>query len=193
MSHVREDAAAAWIDRLWELRAVPRQLPNLFTAARLVATVPLVRRIRGGQTGPGTAVGVAAWAATDWIDGTLARRMHWESMIGKALDPLADRAGISAIAWSLATVGELPRRVPITVLVVDLATGVLTSKAAYRGRITVSYLGKVRSAVMFVALVTAAAGLRKRGRWGWLPRALADVGTVLHVVVGIGYIRAASA
>ncbi|MFC3479218.1 CDP-alcohol phosphatidyltransferase family protein [Kocuria carniphila] len=171
--------------------SIIHQLPNLFTAARLVATVPLVRRIRGGRTGPGTAVGVGVWAATDWIDGTLARRMHWESTIGKALDPLADRAGISAIAWSLAKVGELPRCVPITVLIMDLATGVLTSKAAYRGRLKVSYLGKVRSAILFVAMVSAAAGPRRRGRLGRFPHALADLGAVLHMVAGVSYIRAA--
>lgn len=170
---------------------VTHQLPNIFTAVRLAATVPLVRRIRAGRTGAATSVGVALWAATDWVDGALARRMHWESKVGKSLDPLADRAGISAIAWSLAKVGELPRRVPVTVLIVDLATGVLTSKAAYRGRLTVSYLGKVRSAILFVALVTAAAGPRKRGRLGRLPHALADLGAVLHVVAGVSYIRAA--
>lgn len=173
------------------LMPITHQLPNLFTAARLVATVPLVRGIRNGQTGPATSVGVAVWAATDWVDGALARRMHWESTIGKALDPLADRAGISAIAWNLAKVGELPRRVPITVLIVDLATGVLTSKAVYRGRLKVSYLGKIRSAILFVALVTAAAGPRRRGRLGRLPHALTDLGAVLHVVAGVSYIRAA--
>lgn len=170
---------------------ITHQLPNAFTAVRLIATIPLVHRIRSGQTGLATAVGVAAWAATDWVDGALARRMHWESTIGKALDPLADRAGISAIAWSLARAGQLPRRVPIMVLIMDLTTGVLTSKAAYRGRLKVSYLGKVRSAILFVALVTAAAGPRGRGRLGRLPHALADLGAVLHVVAGVRYIRAA--
>lgn len=173
------------------LMRITHQLPNVFTAARLVATVPLVRRIRSGRTGWETAVGVAAWAATDWVDGRLARRMHWESVIGKTLDPLADRAGISAIAWSLAKAGELPRRVPITVFIGDPTTAVLTSQAAYRGQLRVSYLGKVRSAVLFVALVVAAAGPKKRGRLGRMPHALADLGAVLHVLAGVSYIRAA--
>ena len=170
---------------------VTHQLPNIFTAVRLAATVPLVRHIRGGRTGLATSVGVALWAATDWVDGALARRMHWESKVGQALDPLADRAGISAIAWTLASVGEIPRRVPITVLVVDVATALLTSKAAYRGHLSVSYLGKVRSAILFVALVMAASGPRKRGRVGRLPHALSDQGAVLHIAVGVGYIRTA--
>lgn len=169
---------------------ITHQLPNVFTAVRLVATVPLVRRIRSGRTGVGTAVGVAAWAATDWVDGQLARRMHWESVLGSALDPLADRAGIAAIAWSLARAGQLPRSVPITVLIVDITTALLTSKAAYRGQLRVSSVGKVRSAILFVALV-AAAGPGKRGRLGRMPRALADLGAGLHVLAGVRYIRAA--
>lgn len=170
---------------------ITHQLPNLFTAARLVATVPLVRRILSGRTGVGTAVGVAAWAATDWVDGRLARRMHWESVLGTALDPLADRAGISAIAWSLASVKEIPWRVPITVLIGDITTAALTSRAAYRGQLRVSSVGKIRSAILFVALVVAAAGPGKQGRLGRLPRAVADLGAVLHVLAGVRYIRAA--
>ncbi|MBD2761270.1 CDP-alcohol phosphatidyltransferase family protein [Kocuria sp. cx-116] len=173
------------------LMRITHQLPNLFTTVRLVATVPLVRRIRTGRTGVGTAVGVAAWAATDWVDGRLARRMQWESVIGRALDPIADRAGIAVIAWSLATAGELPRRVPSTVLTVDIATSLLTTQAASRGLLRVSYLGKVRSTILFVALVVAAAGPKKRRRLGRIPHALADLGAVLHVVAGVRYIRAA--
>lgn len=166
-------------------------LPNLFTAVRLAATVPLVRRIRDGHTGTATSAAVAVWAATDWVDGALARRMRWESRIGKALDPLADRTGIAAIAWSLAQEGELPRRVPVIVLATDIVTAFSTSRAAYRGRLAVSYLGKVRSAVMFLALVTAATGPRRRRRTVRVPHALADLGAVLHVMAGVGYIRKA--
>lgn len=169
---------------------ITHQLPNVFTAARLVATVPLVRRIHSGRTGVGTAVGVAAWAATDWVDGQVARRMQWESVLGTTLDPLADRAGIAAIAWSLAQAGQLPRRVPITVLIVDITTALLTSKAAYRGQLRVTSVGKVRSAILFVALVVAA-GPGTRGRLRGTPHALADLGAVLHVLAGVRYIRAA--
>lgn len=166
-------------------------LPNLFTAVRLAATVPLVRRIRNGRTGPATSAAVAVWAATDWVDGALARRMRWESTIGRALDPIADRAGIAAIAWSLARAGEIPRRVPIIVLATDVATAFLTSRAASRGRLSVSYLGKLRSAILFLALVTATAGPRRRRRPGRLSHAVADLGAALHVMAGVGYIRAA--
>lgn len=89
-------------------------LPNLLTAARLVA-VPVLVVLLVADAGAG---GLARWwavavfvlaAATDFLDGYLARRWGVVSEFGKLADPIADKALIlsallmivivDAVAW----------------------------------------------------------------------------------------------
>jgi CDP-diacylglycerol--glycerol-3-phosphate 3-phosphatidyltransferase len=72
-----------------------RNLPNILTALRLAAAPALVLIL---ALFPGTAGGWAAFllfvvaAATDWLDGKLARAWNAQSAFGKMLDPIADKA-----------------------------------------------------------------------------------------------------
>ena len=78
-------------------------LPNAITATRL-AGVPLVwataARARG-RTSRSAALLFGAVAATDYIDGALARRLRAESRFGQIADPAVDRllnlAGVTAL------------------------------------------------------------------------------------------------
>src|SRR4051794_7421997 len=96
-----------------EAQAVPlplRQLPNALTIARLAmipAFVALMVSAAGAKSWPaGILFGVAA--ATDQIDGFLARRWHVESEFGKVADPLADRLMIDAAVVLLVVYDRLP-------------------------------------------------------------------------------------
>ena len=122
-------------------------LPNAITLTRLLLTAPLNRRILQGRTGWGVGWGVALWSATDWVDGALARILHQESAVGRALDPIADRIGIASFMWSLSKAGVLPRYLPAGTVAVDLAALWIAGPAARRGDLRVTYLGKVRSTV----------------------------------------------
>ena len=68
-------------------------LPNALTIARLAALpVLLVVLIRAeGPTSVPAAVIFGVVAATDFLDGLLARRLGAESRFGRIADPLADR------------------------------------------------------------------------------------------------------
>lgn len=167
-------------------------VPNAVSVVRLALTAPLARRLRRNVLDTGTGAAVATWAATDWVDGTLARRFHQESSVGRVLDPVADRLGIAALAWSLAGRNAIPRHVPTALLAVDAATTILAGRSARRGRTTVSWLGKLRTVVLFAVLVLAASG---RGREGHAlsTHRLAILAAVLHAVTGWDYIRAARA
>lgn len=171
--------------------AFARWAPNVITAVRLATTVPLTRRIRRGDTGPSTAALVALWGGTDWVDGALARGSHRVSALGTALDPVADRLGIAALTWSLATVGALPRPVPAVVLTVDTLVVLAAGRAATRGKLKVSRLGKVRSAVLFVTLVAASATVPGQASARSVVHGMAWAGTVLHVAAGVSYVRSA--
>lgn len=66
-------------------------LPNLLSALRL-PLIPLFLHLALGRDEPLAACGVLALsAATDVLDGFIARRFHMESELGRFLDPLADK------------------------------------------------------------------------------------------------------
>ena len=46
--------------------------------------------------------------ATDWVDGTIARRTGQVSELGKVLDPVADRLAIAAGLIALVVRGAFP-------------------------------------------------------------------------------------
>ena len=68
-------------------------LPNLITLSRLVMTVVFVIAASAGDAaGHGLAlVMFCLAAASDWLDGFLARKMGLVTQLGKLLDPLADK------------------------------------------------------------------------------------------------------
>jgi CDP-diacylglycerol--glycerol-3-phosphate 3-phosphatidyltransferase len=94
-------------------RAVPApvaQIPNALTLARLVLIpifVVLIVTSDGGHSWP-AAIVFAVAAATDQVDGWLARRWRVESSFGKVADPLADRLMIDAAVILLWHAGRLP-------------------------------------------------------------------------------------
>ena len=89
------------------------RLPNWLTWARLVA-VPIVMVLlyvddgrEGTARGWATALfGIAA--ATDFLDGYLARRWHVVSSFGKLADPIADKALVLGTLLMLIVVDGMP-------------------------------------------------------------------------------------
>src|SRR5262245_2275052 len=75
------------------LRADAVNLPNLLTMGR-VAAIPLVLWLMWLDTRATNFWAMmlySAAAATDYVDGYLARKMGLTSLLGKFLDPLADK------------------------------------------------------------------------------------------------------
>ena len=72
---------------------VRRHIPNALTILRFAAIPVFVWLFldAGDDAAWGAGLFFAAAAATDQIDGFLARRWHVESAFGKVADPLADR------------------------------------------------------------------------------------------------------
>ncbi|HLT84382.1 MAG TPA: CDP-alcohol phosphatidyltransferase family protein [Phototrophicaceae bacterium] len=173
--------------------------PNAVTLARLLLTVPVCRYLLslddgGAARAPALVVAAAVlWAGSDWLDGLLARWLGQVSRLGEVLDPVADRLGILAVAASLATVGELPWAVPGVVVVTDAAVLVLAGPAARRGRVSVSVLGKVRTAVLLTGFCVLLAGVLLEHPAAHAGRVLLGVGTALHLAAGVGYVRRARA
>lgn len=162
-------------------------IPNLVTLVRFVLLLPVCVRLADGPDTLGVVL-LLVWASTDWIDGMLARALDQTSRTGQIIDPIADRLGLAAIVLTLALAGLLPWAALAVIVVVDVAMAVLATSAALGGRISVSWLGKVRTFVLMssVFLLVAAAA--------WAPalvpagQVLVWLGAVLHTASGIDYI-----
>ena len=73
-------------------------LPSAITFSRLILTVAFVAAVSQRSAagyGTGLVLFVIA-AASDWLDGWLARKMGLVTPLGKLMDPLADKILVSA-------------------------------------------------------------------------------------------------
>ena len=94
-----------------------------------------------------------AAAATDTLDGYLARRWKQVTTIGTLLDPIADKLLISAALVSLVQVRALPGWMAILIIAREFAVSGLRSIAASEGYIIrASDLGKTKMASQVAAI-----------------------------------------
>jgi len=96
------------------------RLPNLLSCSRLVLAAGFVATV-GAETRVGL-IGVAA--ATDFLDGWLARRVHATSRWGALLDPIADRVFVLTVVCTFLFGGLLTTPAYFILLSRDIATAV---------------------------------------------------------------------
>ncbi|KQQ68997.1 CDP-diacylglycerol--glycerol-3-phosphate 3-phosphatidyltransferase [Microbacterium sp. Leaf320] len=154
--------------------AIPRQLPNAITVARIpLAVIFFVLLLLGGTYGVDDLV--MRWIAavlfivaisTDWVDGYLARRHDIVSDFGKLWDPIADKLLTGAGFVGLAVLGELNWWLVIVILIREVGITVHRLIVAKEHVVAAAWMGKVKTAVQAVAL-----------SWALLP---------LHVLIGLG-------
>jgi len=171
-------------------RPVPvalRQLPNALTVLRFAA-IPLfvVLFVEAGD-GPAWWAGIvfAGAAATDQLDGWLARRWRVESAFGKVADPLADRLMIGVAVVLLWADGRLPWPAAIIVLGRDLMLMLGYKLVVPRGYdFEVTFVGKLATWILYFSL-TCVIVTEKGTTW---PLVLFWVGVGLAVAAGLQYL-----
>jgi CDP-diacylglycerol--glycerol-3-phosphate 3-phosphatidyltransferase len=92
-------------------------------------------------------------AATDMLDGYLARKLNQVTEVGKIIDPLADKAAMAVIVVKLFLIGEISAFFFLTIILRDLTIfigGLFVAKILGRvlpsnklGKITVLFIGSV--------------------------------------------------
>lgn len=173
-------------------------LPNMVTLARL-ALVPVLWWLlvsRGERLGGAVLLG--ALAATDWVDGQLARRLRQVSAVGKVLDPAADRVLVAVSVVAALVQGDLPGWLAVVVLVREglVSAGVVALAAAGAARIDVRMVGKAGTFATMAALPLFIAGHAATSWHGgvedvaWVAAAL---GLLLGWSAAFSYIRPARA
>ena len=92
-------------------------------------------------------------AATDFLDGYIARSRHQVTTLGKLLDPIADKLLISAAFISLVELERVPAWVVVLIVGREFAVSGLRYVALAEGiAISASFLGKGKMAAQVVAV-----------------------------------------
>ena len=130
-----------------------------------------------------------AAAATDLLDGYLARRWSQVTTIGTLLDPIADKLLISAALISLVQVRVLPGWMAILIVAREFAVSGLRSIAAAEGyTIKASDLGKTKMLSQVVAVSCMLLSIRHRALR--LPGMILMWGVVFFAVLSaVSYFR----
>ena len=142
-----------------------RNLPNLLSMGRLVATLPLAILILIDQPAAllwGTALFVLG-SVTDTLDGRLARHYHLVSRLGVFLDLTADKVFVAAALVCLTQVGVVPAWITIVIITREFLVSGLRSLAAAQGVvIPAGPWGKQKTLFTLTALggILLARGLR---------------------------------
>ena len=137
------------------LRTGVMNLPNLLTLARIAAVPAVVVLLlfdsRAAGMWAASLFGLAA--ATDFIDGWLARKWEVETVLGKFLDPLADKLIVMAALIMLIPLERVPAWAVFIILAREMVITGLRSIASSEGIvIAASDLGKYKTIYQMVAI-----------------------------------------
>jgi CDP-diacylglycerol--glycerol-3-phosphate 3-phosphatidyltransferase len=162
------------------------QIPNALTLARFAAIpvfVALLATAEEGHSWP-AAIVFAAAAATDQLDGWLARRWHVESRFGTIADPLADRLMIDTAVVGLFLHGRLPWPALALIIARDLVLIGGYKLVVPRGyELSVSFTGKAATWILYAALALMLA--TEEGTL--IPLVLFWLGLAVALVAGAAY------
>jgi cardiolipin synthase len=147
-------------------------VPNGISAARIALIPVFVALIIDHDTTTAGLVLFAIVVATDWVDGTIARRTGQVSDVGKILDPVADRLAIAAGLIALVLRGIFPLWAAAAILARDLTVLLVGAIALVRSdvRVEVRWIGKLATFSLMAAIPMVS--------WGNLALPLAAAATV---------------
>ena len=134
-------------------------LPTIMTWTRIVA-IPLIVGIfylplPEGMRNLIATVMFVVFAATDWLDGFLARRLNQTSAFGAFLDPVADKFLVCASLLVLVHLNRADVFVALIIIGREIAISALREWMAQLGAgksVAVHMIGKVKTTVQMIAI-----------------------------------------
>ncbi|HKU16779.1 MAG TPA: CDP-alcohol phosphatidyltransferase family protein [Steroidobacteraceae bacterium] len=142
-----------------------RHIPNALCILRMLLVVPVAWLLVTDNYW--LTLGMFAFAAaTDGLDGFLAKRFGWTSELGKILDPLADKILLVGVFVTLGALGVIPVWLAATAVARDaiITAGAIIYKSLYsygelQGRPTaISKLNTLCQIIFLLLVVAARAG-----------------------------------
>jgi cardiolipin synthase (CMP-forming) len=167
-----------------------RHIPNALCILRMLLVAPVAWLLMRGEFRATLAVFAFA-AATDGLDGYLAKRFNWTSELGKILDPLADKILLVAAFITLAAIGLTPVWLAAAAVARDvvITAGAIAYNSLYGypdGRPTAVSKLNTLCQIVYVLLVVA------QGASGLVPAVLITVTGALTfvttVISGMDYV-----
>src|SRR5207237_218490 len=136
-------------------------LPNALTMVRIVM-IPLCLWSLDQDTpkaGLWAAIVFTGAAITDVLDGYLARKLGLVSVLGKLIDPLADKLMVMACLVWMVPMGRVPAWAVIVLLAREFSVTALRSVAASEGVIiSAGQEGKTKTALQMIGIIALLAG-----------------------------------
>ncbi|HTS52667.1 MAG TPA: CDP-diacylglycerol--glycerol-3-phosphate 3-phosphatidyltransferase [Burkholderiales bacterium] len=142
---------------------MPLNVPNLLTWLRILL-IPAFLAVfyfpdtwlTGPEKDLTATVLFAVAAATDWLDGYLARTLDQASAFGAFLDPVADKLMVAAALILLVWLGRVDAPVAVIIIGREIAVSALREWMAKIGKsksVAVSFLGKIKTGSQMAALL----------------------------------------
>ncbi|HZQ75461.1 MAG TPA: CDP-diacylglycerol--glycerol-3-phosphate 3-phosphatidyltransferase [Burkholderiales bacterium] len=177
--------------------------PNLVTLSR-IAFIPLIIGIYyipydwmsfDTKNAVATAIFILA-AASDWLDGFLARRLNQMSAFGAFLDPVADKLIVAGALIVLLQLDRVDALVALIVIGREIAISALREWMARVGQaksVAVAFIGKLKTVFQMIAipLLLYHDMLFDWIDCQWLGTLLINVAAILTVISMLYYLRKA--
>ena len=137
-------------------------VPNLVTLSRIIL-IPLIIGLYylpydvlsdHAKNSAATAVFILA-AATDWLDGYLARRLNQMSAFGEFLDPVADKLIVAGALIVLVYLQRVDMLVALIIIGREIAISALREWMAKVGQaksVAVAFIGKLKTVSQMIAI-----------------------------------------
>ena len=139
------------------------KLPNLLTYFRIAAIPAVLWLVHQTGVRPGEEQQAWAWAATagfclaaatDFADGWIARRRNLTTLLGRFLDPVADKLLVMALLVELVALGRIPSWIAIVLIAREMFINGLRAIALGEGfEVPVVPLGKLKTTFQFCGIV----------------------------------------
>ena len=131
-------------------------LPNILTGIRFLLSGIFVALLSLSES---TGLALTAFAifiiaaVSDWVDGYIARRFQSESLLGKLMDPLADKVLVAAGLIMLIPLERVPAWIALVIISREFIVSGLRTLASSSGIIVAASMsGKIKSTVQYTAL-----------------------------------------
>ena len=172
-------------------------LANLITSARILL-VPVFLWVLFQSDGRGSALRWLAVlvfvlsAATDGVDGAIARRRGEVTTLGKILDPIADKILIGGALVSLSILGELDWWITGVILVREVGITIYRFAVIRNRVIAASGGGKLKTVMqsIMVGFLLSPANWMPWGIQPWVEGGLIFVAVALTIWTGVAYLVA---
>ncbi|MBT8224354.1 MAG: CDP-diacylglycerol--glycerol-3-phosphate 3-phosphatidyltransferase [Dactylosporangium sp.] len=171
---------------------------NALTAVRIVvvpvfALFVVVSDMRQPGWRVAACVAFCVAAATDYIDGWIARRWNLVTSFGKIADPIADKALIGSGLVLLSVYGHIPVWVTAVILVREFGVTGLRFWIIRRAVIAASRGGKIKTSLQVLAIAWCLAPvpppLDRVGWWAMMAAMVVTVGTGLDYLMRVLRLR----